>query len=123
MQCAVRSSREILATQVEVANTFLSRLLGLMFRHSLAEGKGLLLAPCAQIHTCFMRFSIDAVFCTQAGQVLYVKENMRPWRLGRYVRGSYYTLEVKAGSLKGRVRPGDDLIFADHFNQVNVGEH
>ena len=123
MQCAVRASGEVLATQVEVANTFISRLMGLMFRPSLAAGQGLLLAPCAQIHTCFMRFSIDAVFCTQAGHVLYVKENMRPWRWGRYVRGSYYTLELRAGSVKGRVRPGDELIFADHFNQVSAGEH
>ena len=115
MQCKVRPGGIIIARHVESAQTFCSRLLGLMFRKSLPEGNGLLLAPCPQIHTCFMRFSIDAVFCDKSGRVLYVKENMKPWRWGRYVRGSYYTLELPGGSLKGAVKTGDELIFADSF--------
>lgn len=119
MQCVVRRTEVLLAQEVEVANTFFSRLLGLMFRKALAQGKGLLLFPCPQIHTCFMRFSIDAVFCDKSGRVLYVKEQMKPWRFGRFVRGSYYTLELAGGSLKGSVHPGDELLFADHFNQLS----
>ena len=116
MQCKVRPGGDIIATEVESAQTFCTRLLGLMFRKQLPAGHGLLLAPCPQIHTCFMRFPIDAVFCDKSGRVLYVKENMKPWRFGRFVRGSYYTLELPGGSLKARVRPGDQLIFADDFN-------
>ncbi|MBR4355102.1 MAG: DUF192 domain-containing protein [Elusimicrobiaceae bacterium] len=122
MKCAVRPGGQIIAEAVQVADTFLSRLAGLMFRRQLPPGQGLLLAPCFQIHTCFMRFSIDAVFCDKSGRVLYVKENMKPWRLGRLVRGGYYTLELPGGSLKGCVRPGDELLFADHFNQIPLGE-
>lgn len=116
MKCMHRPGGEILAQEVETADTFFTRLWGLMMRPSLAEGCGLLLSPSPQIHTCFMRFSIDAVFCDKTGRVLYVKENMKPWRFGKYVRGGYYTLELPGGSLKGRVRPGDELVFADHFN-------
>ena len=122
MQCVVRPSGVQIARKVELANTFLARLKGLMFRKELPEGCGLLLAPCPQIHTCFMHFAIDAVFCNKAGKVLYVKEQMKPWRLGRFVSGGYYTLELPGGSLKGRVRPGDELLFADHFNQIASGE-
>lgn len=122
MQCAVRPGGEIIATQIKTANTFWSRLVGLMFRAPLPPGEGLLLSPCPQIHTCFMRFSIDAVFCDKSGRVLYVKENMKPWRLGRFVRGGYYTLELPGASLNGRVHPGDELLFADHFNRITVGE-
>ncbi len=122
MQCMIRPSGLVIAEQVEMADSFLARLKGLMFRRELPFGCGLLLTPCWQIHTCFMRFAIDAVFCDKAGKVLYVKEQMKPWRWGRFVRGSHYTLELPGGSLQGRVRVGDELLFADHFNQVISGE-
>ena len=116
MKCSVRRTGDILADRVEVANSFWSRLKGLMMRENLPSGAALLLDPCPQIHTCFMRFAIDAVFCDKTGNVLYVQENMKPWRWGRFVRGSRYTLELPGGSLKGRVKIGDELVFADHFN-------
>lgn len=118
MKCLHRPSGKIIAYEVENAHTFWARLWGLMLRPSLAAGKGVLLSPCPQIHTCFMRFNIDAVFCDKSGRVLYVKENMKPWRFGRFVRGSYYTLELAGGSLKGSVHVGDELVFAENFNQT-----
>ena len=113
MKCVRCRDGEIIAREVEIADTFFTRLCGLMMRASLAEGRGLLLSPSPQIHTCFMRFTIDAVFCDKAGNVLYVKENMKPWRFGKYVRGGYYTLELPGGTLKGGVRVGDALDFTD----------
>ena len=113
MQCVLRRGNEKIAQRVIKADTFFSRLRGLMGRKDLPAGEGLLLVPCPQIHTCFMRFSIDAVFCNKQGKVLYVKEQMKPWRLGKFVRGGYYTLELPGGTLAGRVRPGDELIFTD----------
>ncbi len=122
MQCMIRPTGAVIAQKVEVADSFFARLKGLMFRQELPVGCALLLAPCPQIHTCFMRFTIDAVFCDKSGKVLYIKEQMKPWRWGRFVRGGYYTLELPGGSLQGRVRPGDELVFADHFNQTTLGE-
>ena len=113
MKCVRRCDGEIIAQEVEIADTFFTRLWGLMLRSSLADGHGLLLSPSPQIHTCFMRFPIDAVFCDKEGKVLYVKENMKPWRFGKYVRGGYYTLELPGGTLKGGVRVGDALDFTD----------
>lgn len=113
MKCSVRRTGEVLAEQVEVANTFFSRLAGLMLRKSLPKGAALLLEPCPQIHTCFMRFTIDAVFCDKTGKILYIKENMKPWHWGRFVRAGRYTLELPGGSLAGRVHVGDELIFGD----------
>ena len=60
MKCIVRPSGVILAQKVEMADSFLARLKGLMFRKELPKGCGLLLAPCLQIHTCFMRFATAA---------------------------------------------------------------
>ena len=122
MQCFLQRSGEVLASHVEVANTYLTRLKGLMFRRELAAGHALLLDPCPQIHTCFMQFAIDAVFLDKEGTVLYVKEQMKPWRWGRFVRGSRYTLELPGGTLAGRVHKGDVLVFADYFTQQSMQE-
>jgi len=110
MKCLLKRTGETLAEEVETADTYFTRLKGLMFRKNLPAGKGLLLDPCPQIHTCFMRFDIDAVFFDKNGFVLYVKENMKPWRFGRFVRGSRYTLELPGGTLGGRVQKGDELV-------------
>ncbi len=112
MKCTLKRTGEVLAQEVELANTFFSRLKGLMFRRELKTGKGLLLDPCPQIHTCFMRFAIDAVFFDKNGQVLYVAEKMKPWRFGRFVSGARYTLELPGGSLEGRVKMQDEVILS-----------
>lgn len=112
MKCTLKRTGEVLAQEVEIANTFFARLKGLMFRRALNPGAGLLLDPCPQIHTCFMRFSIDAIFFDKNGLVLYVAEQIKPWRFGRFVRGSRYTLELPGGSLAGRVKTGDEVILS-----------
>lgn len=109
MKCVLKRTGETLAQEIEMANSYWTRLKGLMFRRGLALGKGLLLDPCPQIHTCFMRFSIDAVFFDKNGRVLYVAEQMKPWRFSRFVRGSRYTLELAGGTLAGRVKSGDEV--------------
>ncbi|OUO56544.1 DUF192 domain-containing protein [Candidatus Avelusimicrobium gallicola] len=112
MKCTLKRTGEVLAKEVEIANTYFTRLKGLMFRRGLEPGKGLLLDPCPQIHTCFMRFNIDAVFFNKDGLVLYVAEQMKPWRFGRFVRGSRYTLELPGGTLAGRVKKGDEVLLS-----------
>ena len=104
MKCILKRTGETLARDVEVADTYFTRLKGLMFRRGMQEGAGLLLDPCPQIHTCFMRFAIDAVF--------FVAERMKPWRFGRFVRGARYTLELPGGSLAGRVKKGDEVVLS-----------
>lgn len=109
MKCVLKRTGETLAQTVEVADTYWTRLAGLMFRRELAAGSGLLLDPCPQVHTCFMRFVMDAVFFDKEGRVLHVVEGMKPWRFSRFVRGARYTLELPGGTLRGRVRVGDEL--------------
>ena len=111
MTCYNKRTREKLVEQVEIANTFWARLKGLMFRKTLSQEAGLLLDPCPQIHTCFMRFAIDVVFLDHTNRVIAVLENMKPWRMSKFYRASRRTLEVNGGLLQGRVRVGDELDF------------
>ena len=56
--------------------------------------------------------NFNAIFFDKNGLVLYVAEQMKPWRFGRFVRGSRYTLELPGGSLGGRVKKGDEVILS-----------
>ena len=77
---------------VEVADTPLRRLRGLMLRAPLPPGDGLLLTRTSSVHTCLMRFPLDVTFLDARGRVL--KEvRLRPWRAA-WCRGARYVLEV-----------------------------
>lgn len=110
MKC-ITDNGLVLAEQVEEASSFLKRLVGLMGRKNMAPGSALLLRPCIQIHTCFMRFAIDVLFVDKDGQVQYVLENLKPWRMSPIVYRASQTLELPGGSLQGRVKIGDKIYF------------
>ncbi|HCC48133.1 MAG TPA: DUF192 domain-containing protein [Elusimicrobia bacterium] len=93
------------------ADTFSTRLFGLIPRRSLGAEEGLWLEPCAMIHMCFMSFAIDAVFLDREFKVLRVLENFRPWRFSPWVRGARGVLELPAGRCSGRLEEGDLLVF------------
>jgi uncharacterized membrane protein (UPF0127 family) len=82
--------------RIEVASSFLERLIGLLGRRSLPENSGLLLIPCNNIHTAFMRFVIDAVFVDDDGIILSIVEKMAPYRMA-YVRHARSCLELSSG--------------------------
>ena len=111
MKCTHVNTGVVLAESVEFARTFGARLLGLMGRKSLAPRSALLLEPCPQIHTCFMRFNIDVVFLDAQCRVVAVVQNVKPWRMSKFYSSARRTLEFPGGTLQGRVQPGDELIF------------
>ena len=95
------------------ADTFTTRLFGLIPRKSLGAEEGLWLEPCAMIHMCFMNFPIDAVFLGGDLKVLRVMEELRPWSFSPWVRGARGVLELPAGRCAGLVGEGDLLEFRD----------
>jgi len=99
------------AAGAKKADTFSSRLFGLIFWPAVEEEEGLWLSPCAMIHTCFMRFPIDAVFMDENLKVLRVVENLKPWRFSPWVWGAKSVLELRAGRSAGRVCRADQLVF------------
>ena len=74
----------ILGVDAEVAETFAERARGLIGRTGLEPGKGMLITRCNCIHTCFMRFPIDATFLDVRGAVVTVVRGIRPWRPFRW---------------------------------------
>ena len=103
-----RTDRPV-ADRVEVAVTRSSRRKGLLGRTGLEDSTALILAPCAAVHTMFMRFPIDVVFVDADGCALRMVPNLRPWRIA-VEPFAHAVVELPAGSLGRRqVGIGDRL--------------
>lgn len=100
----------VVANAVLVAESFFTRLRGLLGRPELERGQGLLLHPCRAVHTFGMRYAIDCVYLSAHWQVLAVAEALPPNRFGPVVPGAAMVLELPAGraGATGTV-PGDFL--------------
>lgn len=82
------------------------RLRGLLGKKELPAGEGILLRPCASVHTMFMRFPIDVVFCDRDLRVVGVAPEVPRWRM-RSRRGAKIAIELAAGEATRRgVEPG-----------------
>ena len=105
----VRGDGSTVCERCAVANKMLPRMRGLLGRRSLPAGEGLLIRPAPSVHTFFMRFPIDVVFLSRAGEVLKVSADVGPWR-ARSCRGAYAVLELAAGEAERRgVAVGDHI--------------
>ncbi len=67
--------------QLTQATSLWARMKGLLRHASLREDDALWITPCSAIHTCGMRFPIDAIFLDRHGQVVRIVRNIPPWRL------------------------------------------
>lgn len=109
-----------IADQCIVAESFFSRLKGLIGTKVLQEGQGLLLSPCREIHMWFMTLPIDVVFIRAvenqsdgefSATVSSVKKNIRPWKL-LPLRDwkSTDTLELPVGTIERcQIDSGDQI--------------
>jgi uncharacterized membrane protein (UPF0127 family) len=100
------------ADHVEVAVTRSQRRKGLLGRDRLAPFSALVLAPCAAVHTMFMRFAIDVVFVDRRGRAVHIVPALAPWRAAMAV-SAHAVIELPAGTLTSReVSIGDSLYLA-----------
>ena len=81
------------------ADSFLSRLGGLLVRPALRPGEALYLAPCASVHTFFMRYAIDVAFVDREGRVLKLVTELKPFRAAS-CWGAHGAVEFAAGEAK-----------------------
>ncbi len=102
-----KAGGEMVCARCEVADRPWKRMRGLLGRSRLEPGQGMLFRPAGSIHTMFMRFPLDVVFCDRDLVVVGVERGLRPWRAaGR--KGAKVVVELAAGAAAG-VEPGDRL--------------
>ena len=103
---------QLLQQEVENANHFERRFMGLMYRKSMAENHGLLLTPCDEIHTFGMRFAIDTVALDNDNRVLFIDPAVPPHKVRKRVKNCKKILELNAGTAeKLGITVGDVLAF------------
>jgi len=95
--CILRNSDGEKIFQIEIADTFAKRFLGLMGRKKIPQGRGLLIEPCNSIHMFFMRFAIDAIYIDENFIVKKVVKNLPAWLGMSICFGAHAVIEFAAG--------------------------
>ncbi|GEL77989.1 DUF192 domain-containing protein [Tenuibacillus multivorans] len=93
------STDEEIAHYIQSAYTFTKRLKGLMFTDELNSGYGLHILPCQSVHTHFMRYPIDVVYCNKSLYVIDIDENLPPGKFGKRRKGAHSVLELPTGTV------------------------
>jgi uncharacterized membrane protein (UPF0127 family) len=80
-----------------VADTFHTRLVGLLRDKTLEQGDGLWIKPCNSIHSFGMGFKFDAIFLDKNLRVVHLVREMKPGRISKLVFSAHSVLELPAG--------------------------
>jgi len=100
----------VLIPKVEVAETLLSRTVGLIGRSNLLPDEALWIPRCRAVHTCGMRVPMDAVFMDRRLRVVAVRESVAPFRFPRPCWRAWGVLELRANRAKElAIQVGDTL--------------
>ena len=119
-ELALEPSGRVVVPDLEVAVESATRKRGLLGRDSLADGSGLVIAPTNAVHTFFMRFPIDILFVTKAGEVVKVREAVPAWRMVGSFRG-YAVIELAAGgAARAGLKVGDRVAVRPRESQDDV---
>lgn len=94
-----RDGGTLLGHRVEVADTFWSRLRGLLGRRGLNDGEGLLIVPCKGVHMFGMRFPLDVLILDDDREVVATYSELSPWAMSGVHRDGRYALELPAGTI------------------------
>jgi len=105
-----RTKTNTIGTQIAVAETSLTRLVGLVGRRRLDAGCGLLIRPSSGIHTFGMLFAIDVIALNKSLQVVKLWRCLPPFRITSISLKVHSVLELPAGEInRCRIEVGDQL--------------
>src|SRR6476661_9405530 len=86
----------VLGESIRVADTGLSRIVGLLGERALQPDDGLLIVPSQGVHTLGMLFPIDVVVLDGEWNVIAIRRELRPFRLTRVFWKAAAVLELPA---------------------------
>jgi uncharacterized protein len=114
VQTLRREDGRIICEKVKVADTWLRRARGLLFRRTLASDEGCVLRPSFSIHTAFMQFPLDVVFLDHDLVVQKISAEVRPFH-ATSSRGAREVVELRAGECARRgLNVGDRVAWASY---------
>jgi uncharacterized protein len=106
-----KTKETFLAFRVRVADSILSRLVGLLGKRSLERDSGVWIVPANAVHTVGMLFSFDLVLIDKNFKVVGLRELVKPFRITRPNFHAESVLELPAHTIfKSRTEIGDQLV-------------
>ena len=94
-----KTRNAVIAQKGNIADTFLSRMIGLLNRKSLLQSEALVITRCQSIHMFFMRFAIDAIFVDKKNCVVGLVKGIKPFRLSQVFFRASYVVEATEGTI------------------------
>jgi uncharacterized membrane protein (UPF0127 family) len=89
----------VLGNRILHADSWLTRLRGLLGRPALGAGEGLILTPCRAVHMLGMRYPIDVAFLDPTGVVVAIYPGLGPGAGTFWHRNARHALELPTGTL------------------------
>ncbi|MDE3104884.1 MAG: DUF192 domain-containing protein [Acidobacteriota bacterium] len=103
--------QQSLGTRIKVADTSLTRFVGLLGRSELREPEGLLIEPSNSVHMLGMRFAIDVLFLDREWRAVALYHHLKPFRITRMHWKAVRALELPAGVLqRSQTTVGDQIL-------------
>jgi uncharacterized membrane protein (UPF0127 family) len=103
----------VIGNRIEVAETSLTRMVGLLGRRGLNAGEGLWIRPSSGVHTFFMRFSIDVIGLDKEMKVVKLWRRLVPYRVTSVSMTLSSVIELGPGAIDVcHVQIGDRLTIA-----------
>ncbi len=105
----VKGTENYLSRNMRVANSFLERMLGLMFKNQKESIDGMLIRPCQSIHTFFMRFPLTVIFLNKQNKIIKIIQKIKPWRMTGFYFKAFQVLEIPSDQYQVNLEVGDEL--------------
>jgi len=95
---------------IEVADTSLTRFVGLLGRRQISAGGGLWIKPSSGVHTLGMLFTIDVVGLDKDRRVAHLWPHLVPFRITSIKFKVQSVLELPAGAISAlQIQAGDAI--------------
>jgi uncharacterized protein len=99
-----------LGDRIHIANTYFTRLRGLLGRKGLEPGEGLLIVPSRGVHMFGMRFPLDVLLLDEERRVRKLYPNLQPGKTTGMHRGIRFALELPVGTIAAtETQEGDEI--------------
>jgi uncharacterized membrane protein (UPF0127 family) len=110
--CVFNRTREsFLSLSVNLADTHIGRLKGLLGKMTLKSDEGLWTIPSQGIHTLFLMFPIDVLYLDENNRVIHIVENLGTFRISPIRRDSASVLQLPTRTVfSSNTQVGDELV-------------
>ncbi len=115
------SRNTVVGETIEVAETAVQKVKGLLGRDCLEDGQGLFFKGAGSLHTLFMRFPIDVIYANKQAKVVKAAKAVQPFKVVAAPLRGYYAIELPVGAIAAsNTQVGDFLVFDDEPELIDA---